>query len=280
MNGIGDFVASIKETQRLAAQIMAELKGDSPGHPFRGNQYTEGGGVLIRSGSESDFARALLIKTRAETGGASGVIRASHTHSIEHAIEQRKRGGVDVMPRVIEGLVNGAREDGLSDEQIQEVAARFKGDTPGHPFRGNQYDGGSGKAESISGIDYAEKIGSNIPKEHLKLIKNVSNEDSSSRSQNQSGNIVMRGSDDIQRTFAHEVGHSVLMMSPDKQHIEKVVFNTPQAKMLAKRGGKWASYEHLTHELFSEMYADKYTGRGRVKIDKNVSDAIDDMRMP
>lgn len=44
MNGIGDFVASLKETHRLAAQIAIELKGESAGHPFRGNQWTGGGG--------------------------------------------------------------------------------------------------------------------------------------------------------------------------------------------------------------------------------------------
>lgn len=49
MSGIGDFVSSVKEVQRLAAQVAIELKGDAPGHPFRGNQY-EGGGSNGGSG--------------------------------------------------------------------------------------------------------------------------------------------------------------------------------------------------------------------------------------
>lgn len=40
MYGIGDFIAS--------------FKGDSPGHPFRGNQYGEGGGASL--GGESGEA--------------------------------------------------------------------------------------------------------------------------------------------------------------------------------------------------------------------------------
>lgn len=182
-NGIGDFITSTKEIRRLAAQVMAELKGDVPGHEFHGNQYSDG-------------------------GGSSG-----------------------------------------------------------------------GESKSMSGSDYAKEIGSSVPAEHLKIINSVSEGSTLNRSQNQSGNIVIQNSNDKQRTFAHEVGHSVLMKSPDRQHVERVVFNTPQAKALARRGGKWSSYEHLTHELFSEMYADKYTGRGRVKIDKSVSDAIDKMRV-
>ena len=41
-NGIGDFVSSIKEVQHLVSQAISEIKGESDGHPFRGNQY-EGG---------------------------------------------------------------------------------------------------------------------------------------------------------------------------------------------------------------------------------------------
>jgi hypothetical protein len=52
MNGIGDIVTSLKETHRLAEQILISLKGDGPGHPFRGNQY-EGGGGGGSSGEES-----------------------------------------------------------------------------------------------------------------------------------------------------------------------------------------------------------------------------------
>lgn len=44
MNGIGDFVASIKETRRLVDQVVIELKGEAAGHPFRGNQWTGSAG--------------------------------------------------------------------------------------------------------------------------------------------------------------------------------------------------------------------------------------------
>lgn len=53
MNGIGDFVTSIKETHRLAAQVVVEIKGESAGHPFRGNQWTGGGGASGSSDSGS-----------------------------------------------------------------------------------------------------------------------------------------------------------------------------------------------------------------------------------
>lgn len=43
-NGIGDFVTSLKEYRRLVSQVVAELKGDVPGHEFHGNQWTGGGG--------------------------------------------------------------------------------------------------------------------------------------------------------------------------------------------------------------------------------------------
>lgn len=47
MSGIGDYVISLKEVQRLAAQVVIELKGDAPGHPFRGNQWGNGEGGKI-----------------------------------------------------------------------------------------------------------------------------------------------------------------------------------------------------------------------------------------
>lgn len=53
MNGIGDFISSTKEIKRLAAQVMAELKGDLPGHEFHGNQYADGGGSSGGDGSDS-----------------------------------------------------------------------------------------------------------------------------------------------------------------------------------------------------------------------------------
>lgn len=37
---------------------------------------------------------------------------------------------------------------GIGDFLIELKEASFKGDTPGHPFRGNQYDGGAGVGES------------------------------------------------------------------------------------------------------------------------------------
>lgn len=55
MSGIGDFISSTKEIKRLAAQVVAELKGEAAGHPFRGNQW-EGGSV----GSESDMTTPSL----------------------------------------------------------------------------------------------------------------------------------------------------------------------------------------------------------------------------
>lgn len=42
MNGIGDWVASIKEQHQIVTQVVAEFKGESAGHPFRGNQYSSG----------------------------------------------------------------------------------------------------------------------------------------------------------------------------------------------------------------------------------------------
>lgn len=57
MNGIGDFVASIKETQRLAAQIVIEIKGESEGHPFRGNQWSGGGATSAESGQGDSFSK-------------------------------------------------------------------------------------------------------------------------------------------------------------------------------------------------------------------------------
>lgn len=61
MNGIGDFVTSIKESRRLVAQVVIELKGDVPGHEFHGNQYSEGGGA---GGGESSSGSS--------SGGVSG----------------------------------------------------------------------------------------------------------------------------------------------------------------------------------------------------------------
>lgn len=42
---------------------------------------------------------------------------------------------------------------------IGDFLATFKGDTPGHPFRGNQFEGGSGSGESSHDVEGAiEKI--------------------------------------------------------------------------------------------------------------------------
>lgn len=57
MNGIGDYVTSIKEVQRLAAQVAIELKGDAPGHPFRGNQWDGGSGG---SGDSNDRINSVV----------------------------------------------------------------------------------------------------------------------------------------------------------------------------------------------------------------------------
>lgn len=72
MNGIGDFVATIKETRRLASQIAIEIKGESEGHPFRGNQWTGGGGssgnssgdsIKVFHGTNADFDKFELSPT-------------------------------------------------------------------------------------------------------------------------------------------------------------------------------------------------------------------------
>lgn len=59
MNGIGDYVSSIKESRNLVAQVVAEFKGESAGHPFRGNQYSNGSGGGD-SGEESRTAPYIM----------------------------------------------------------------------------------------------------------------------------------------------------------------------------------------------------------------------------
>lgn len=76
-NGIGDFVTSIKEARRLMAQVVAELKGDVPGHEFHGNQYSDGGGSgssesESSGGESSSSGQARQSGGRAPKGGVIG----------------------------------------------------------------------------------------------------------------------------------------------------------------------------------------------------------------
>lgn len=140
MNGIGDFVASIKETQRLAAQIAIEIKGDAPGHPFRGNQW-EGG----RGGSSIERKQPLITGDNDLSRRANKIIDQLPDALVPpyKSMVVEKRPGISGASnnKIIIGDMPGMSSDSVMEHEIiHTVAPKYRSD-----YTKSVSDAGQGK---------------------------------------------------------------------------------------------------------------------------------------
>ena len=133
------------------------LKGDLPGHPFRGNQYTDEKGHELSQRLERDMARVDAVQTQ----------EVHDQHQVLQAIPKAPKG----MALTLVNTERFLRQHGLLSKPLgwdgktgktmyevhdtksgkkvrlsgEEITRKLrKGDLPGHPFRGNQYTSGVG----------------------------------------------------------------------------------------------------------------------------------------
>lgn len=104
-----------KEAAARAA-LGAHTVGDYPGHPFRGNQYTKSVDEVVEKGMNESLA---------------DILRHDQDHDDWHA----SHGDA---PCTSEADC-AAKRAKYAEVKAEEAANVSKGDTPGHPFRGNQY---------------------------------------------------------------------------------------------------------------------------------------------
>lgn len=103
VNGIGDFVTSLKETRRLAAQIVIEIKGEAAGHPFRGNQWSGG-----RGGSASSTNSGVSPDGKTYYRGGYGRESNYATDDPDIADEYARRAAIEATgkhPENVEGKI-------------------------------------------------------------------------------------------------------------------------------------------------------------------------------
>lgn len=130
-NGIGDFISSKKEVKRLAAQVIAELKGDVPGHEFHGNQYSDGGGSS--GGDSGKNTVSVSGSTVTLNHGGKGHIKMTdqgdNTLAIDDAYvfnpEDRGKG---IGKEMYSGLFDYAKSNGkkiVSGKTVENPAAKI-----------------------------------------------------------------------------------------------------------------------------------------------------------
>jgi hypothetical protein len=158
------------------AKASEILKGDSPGHPFHGNQYESGGGESSHEQAASEHIAAaqshLKEAEKARTGDDFAKVRANEAAAAAHrkASQAQSQAGrlkasigqpsSSVLFRPVnekqykeaadkaQKLSDSANKYSEMLAQRASIAKSFgeiaKGDQPGHPFHGNQWTGGKG----------------------------------------------------------------------------------------------------------------------------------------
>lgn len=164
--------------------------------------------------------------------------------------------------KLYEVYMSGARRGAKSDaSNVNDLLELHLGGVDGkspHPDGSPQsVHGGVGL-----GVYEIPRIGHTIPVEHIALIKeiNIGVIESGSLGSNK-GDVVTLDKDAPIRTFAHEVGHSVLRHSENENELRKNVFNL-WGKQISKQGGKYSDYEYVTDEIFARVYSQIHTGEG------------------
>lgn len=211
--GIGDFISS--------------FKGDTPGHPFRGNQWSSGSGKVLSN--PDDIANKLADQFN-ETYGFDA------THTRDGFIKNKKKQLKEniASPEFAEQAsksIDSAIKDGSIGDDVTYIVLK-KGESG---YEGGQYD------KASKSITIYESNSSGGSKESL----------------GDAANISSTYSDPIKGTAIHEYGHhytELLKPGSEMKAREKLEGATPEERRFIKKS---ISYYASTspQELAAEAYA-------------------------
>jgi len=150
-----DLAARIEQIELSITSLARAEFGDYPGHPFRGNQHTDGGGEGRTPDSGFNDMRTIEQMRQSATTEYSHIKDGDPARLSTEAIRARNAGN-DVLYRALKSEEREARK-GLRNLKAYNVAASALefGDYPGHPFRGNQHTDGGGRTDKVG----AERTG-------------------------------------------------------------------------------------------------------------------------
>jgi len=141
-------------------------KSDSEGHPFRGNQWTNGGGGdptkdTIKSHQDQANHHDEMAANAKSDEERTAHEQAAQSHR-DAAMSWRMTGSNEEGG---EGAQVASDDAWADSENANAKSAVTKGDTPGHPFHGNQFTAGQGGEKDTADkiMDAVNKYGNENP---------------------------------------------------------------------------------------------------------------------